>query len=92
MSNRNLSIIWGALYVLCGGLGFIPAPEGFLRVVLTAASLAFFVPPAILLWQGTVKRRRMVLLCLRNLSLIWLGLTLLLLVLKKHYLQLLTQI
>lgn len=75
MKNKTLYLIWGGLFILCGLLGFIPAPAGFLKGLLVALSAVFFVPGWILLYRGQAK-------AVRNLSLASLGVTLLLLVLN----------
>ena len=49
MKKSTLFALWGFLFALCAALGFVPEPEGTLRAVLTAASLLFFLPPALLL-------------------------------------------
>ena len=49
MKKSTLFTLWAVLFVLCAALGFVPAPEGALRAVLTAVSLLFFLPPALLL-------------------------------------------
>ena len=64
MKNTHLYAIWAVLFIICAGLGFIPEAVGFGRFVLTLLSLLFFIPPAVLLYQGdrdTVK-------LIRNLS------------------------
>ena len=52
MSNKVLYIIWGGLYIICAGLGFIPAPEGITANAMTLLSIGFFIPGAILLYRG----------------------------------------
>ena len=81
MKNRFLFALWGALFILCAGLGFIPEPSGAVRFLLTAVSVLFFLPPAVLLYQAGRKKDRKELTLLRNLSAASLGLTLLGLVL-----------
>ena len=56
MSKKTLLALWGGLFILCAGLGFIP---GFSRnvsagaqAVLTVLSVAFFAPPAYLLYAA----------------------------------------
>ena len=82
MSNKTLYYIWGGLFIFCGLLGFIPQPEGIVKVLMVLSSLVFFVPGAMLLYLnhkdgnlGTIK-------VVRNLSAISLGVTLFLLVLN----------
>ena len=74
--NKNTLLIWGGLFVLCAGLGFVPQPEGWVRFMLTALSLVFFLPPFFLLRSGSREAAALI----RNLSLLSLGLTLVLFV------------
>ena len=78
MRNKTLYAAWAVLFALCAGLGFIPEPQGFGKAVLVILSLACFVPPFLLLRQGSRNTRVLV----RNLSALSLGLTLALLVLN----------
>lgn len=55
ISNKQLYILWGVLYIVCAGLGFIPEPEDALRTLLTFVSIGFFVPGFILLYRGQRK-------------------------------------
>ena len=75
MKNKVLYLVWGGLFILCGLLGFIPEPAGLGKWALTALSLAFFVPGFWLLRRGQKT-------VIRNLSLVSLLVTLLLLVLN----------
>ena len=68
MSNTVLFALWGALYALCAGLGFVAAPGPALRLLMIALSLAMFVPSFLLNRKGN----RRVRLLVRNLSLAWL--------------------
>ena len=52
MTKKNLYIAWAIMYALCAALGFVPAPEGALYGLLFMLSLAFFIPPAVLLYQA----------------------------------------
>lgn len=78
MRNKTLYAAWAVLFALCAGLGFTPEPQGFGKAVLVILSLACFVPPFLLLRQGSRNTRVLV----RNLSALSLGLTLALLVLN----------
>ena len=78
MNKKLLYALWAGLFILCAGLGFIPEPEGGLQMLLTVVSLAFFLPPAWLLYRGDVSDAKLV--C--NLSALSLGLTLILLILN----------
>lgn len=80
MNKPFLFSLWGCLFILCAAFGFIPEPEGLLGFVLTGLSLLFFLPPALLLYQAEKHRDIHTSRLIRNLSLLSLGLTLLLLI------------
>ena len=80
MNNRFLFALWGALFILCAGLGFIPEPTGAVALLLTAVSVLFFLPPAVLVWQGRKAHDRALLALIRNLSIASLSLSVLLLI------------
>lgn len=82
MNKKSLSVLWGGLFILCAGLGFIPEPSGAARVVLTAFSIVFFVPPAMLLYRAVQENDTNTFKLVRNLSALSLGLTLMLLILN----------
>ncbi len=78
MKLTGFYTLWGGLFVLCAAQGFIPEPQGLLKALLTALSVGFFLPPAVLLWRGGERDR----LLIRNLSMLSLGVTLVTLVLN----------
>ena len=78
--KKTLYILWGFLFILCAGLGFIPEATGFGKAVLAFLGLIFFLPGAILLWDAISCGDRKTVLQIRLLSLSWLVVTLLLLV------------
>ena len=80
MKKSTLYIVWAGLFTICAGLGFVPNPEGSLRILLTLFSLAFFVPPAVLLYRAKQKKDINTLRLIRNLSALSLALTAVLLV------------
>ena len=81
--NRNvLFTLWGCLFILCAGLGFIPEPEGAVRFFLTVLSLAFFLPPALILLDSAKKQDTAAIALIRHLSALSLGLTAILLILN----------
>lgn len=82
MNKKILFALWGVLFSLCAGLGFIPEPAGILRGVLTVLSLTCFAPPAVLLYRASMSQNRDTAKLIRNLSALSLGLTLGLLVLN----------
>lgn len=78
MNKKVLFVLWGVLFILCSGLGFIPDPQGAVKTVMTVLSVLFFLPPALLLWQAD----RNTAMLIRNLSLLSLGVTLVTLILN----------
>ena len=74
--------IWGVLYCICVGLGFVQEPAGFGKILLVLTSLIFFLPPAYLLWQARKEKSRKTVLVLRLLSGSVLLLSLLLIILN----------
>ena len=80
MKNRFLYALWGALFILCAGLGFIPEPAGGLKILLTALSVLFFLPPAALIWRARREKDRAALSLVRNLSIASLSLSVLLII------------
>lgn len=78
MNKKTLFVLWGILFVLCAGLGFIPAPAGALKGLMTALSVLFFLPPALLLWKADRETG----LLIRNLSMLSLGVTMVTLILN----------
>lgn len=80
MKSQFLYALWGALFILCAGLGFIPEPAGVLRVLLTGLSILFFLPPAVLVWKGRREKDRQTLMLVRNLSIVSLSLSVLLII------------
>ena len=72
--------VWGIFYIICAGLGFIPEPEGTVRIFLMVISVLFFAPPAILLYDAFSTGDRRTILLIRRLSALSLLLTLVLLI------------
>ena len=75
MSNTVLYALWGGLYALCGGLGFVTEPGPALRLLMILLSVALFIPPFLLNRKGNRRTRELV----RNLSTAWLVATAILL-------------
>ena len=80
MSNTVLYVLWGGLYLLCAGLGFITGPKNSTQILMTVFSLALFVPPFLLNYRAAKKKDRRTLMLVRNLSFCWLVLASVLLV------------
>lgn len=82
MSNKTLYYIWGGLFILCGLLGFIPEPEGLVKALMVLSSVVFFVPGGMLLYLSKQEGDLRTIGIVRNLSIISLAVTLVLLVLN----------
>ena len=80
MRNKILYTFWIVLFILCGLMGFIPEPTGFAKVLLVILGLIFFLPGAALLYFAGQEKNLFVIRLIRNVSLISLGMTLVLLV------------
>ena len=75
MNKTSFFALWAGLFILCAGLGFIPAPEGAVKWLLVAASVGFFVPPLLLVNRAGKKGDRLTLQLVRNLAALSLALT-----------------
>ena len=75
MNKTSYYTTWAGISILCAGLSFIPEPAGFLKFLMIALSLAFFFPPAMLLYRAKKERDVFTVKLIRNLSLASLVLT-----------------
>ncbi len=82
MKKSNLWAGWAAMYSLCLSLSFIPEPEGVLSGFLLVLSLFFFLPPALLLYWAYPRRDFALIRRVRNICLVSVVLTAVLLVLN----------
>lgn len=82
MKKWLLYTAWAMMYVMCAALGFIPNPQGAYYWIALAFSLLFFVPPIILVCQAVKTGDVPELKRIRLISLIWLGVTVVLLALN----------
>lgn len=82
MKKAFVYAVWGVLYAICVGLGFVPNPAGFGKVLLVLTSLIFFLPPAYLLWRAKKENCKQTVLVLRIISACVLVLSLVLIVLN----------
>lgn len=78
MNKKTIFALWGVLFILCAGFGFVPAPAGAMKGLMTTLSVLFFLPPVWLLYRAD----RETALLIRNLSLLSLGITLVTLILN----------
>lgn len=76
MNNKLLFLLWAALYAACGALGFVAEPGAAAGILMTMLSIIFFLPPLLLIRSGSRSAAELV----RNLSVIWLVLTVLLII------------
>lgn len=74
-----LKAMWAGMFFLCALLGLVPEPEGANRWLLLCFSLLFFVPPGLLLWQCKKTADRKNSLWVRNIAIISLAATVVLL-------------
>ena len=82
MKKQVLFGLWAGLFSVCAVLGFIPAPQGAVRTVLTLSAVAVFLPPAVLIFDAARAGDRRTLALIRNLCAASLGGTALLLILN----------
>ena len=75
MNKTSYYTVWAGIYILCAGLSFIPEPAGFLKFLMMALSLGFFLIPALLLYRAKKERDGFSVKLIRNLSLASLILT-----------------
>ena len=80
MKKQNLYVAWGAMYVICAALAFIPEPPAVLSGIMVALSLGFFIPPAMLLYWAYPREKWATVRLVRNLSYASLGLTMVVLI------------
>ncbi len=80
MDKNILKALWAGLFILCAALGFVPEPEGFTLVLMVGLAVLFFVPPYWLLWQAKQNKDAKELRFLRNVSILSLSVTFVLMV------------
>lgn len=81
-TNQRLFALWAVFFIICAGLGFIPEPEGAVRILLTAMAIAFFLPPAVLLYRARAGADGALCRLIRNLAALSLSATLIVLILN----------
>ena len=80
MKKKGLFVLWGVLFAVCAGLGFVGQPTGVLKWLLGALGLVFFAPPVVLLSRAKQFRDLPTAALVRNIAAASLGLTFALLV------------
>lgn len=78
--NVTLFCLWGALYILNVGLGFLNGAAGFLKAALVVIAVLSFLPGALLLGNGISTGNRKLVLAVRWICAVSLILTTLFLV------------
>ena len=76
MSYSLLYALWGGMYLLCAGLGFIEETSDLGYALLVLVGMLFFVPPGCIVYKAVKENNKDVLTTVRNLCLLSLGLTL----------------
>ena len=82
MKIRKLAISWAFLYGITAALGFVSRPDKTLSFCMILLSLAFFVPGGWLVYEGVSRRDYKLLKIIRNICLISLSATMVMLVLN----------
>ncbi len=80
MEKTIVKIVWGLLFLVCAGMGLIPEPQGAVSALMILLGILFFAPPGYLLVRGWMDRDTGLLKLLRNLSLLSLAVSFLLMV------------
>ena len=80
MKKHYLFALWGGLFALCAALGFINAPSGALKILMTFLSVAFFVPAGLLLYPAAQSGDRATAQLIRDLACASLVLTVILII------------
>ena len=79
MVKKSLYCAWVFLYLLCAGMGFVPVKTPLAFGAMVALGVLFFVPPMLIVCMAVRQKCARDLRRVRNLSLLWLGVTLVLL-------------
>ena len=56
MNKKLLFTLWGVLFALCAGLGFVSQPGTALKILMNLLSLGFFAVGGWILWQAKEHR------------------------------------
>ena len=87
-NTKKLWIIWAIAYVICTVCAFFSASNDAASGLFLLLSLGFFVPPAVLIYKGVTKKWPKILRVIRNLSIISLASTLVMILLNFVSIQL----
>lgn len=81
-NTKKIWVIWAVAYVICTVCGFFPVAQGAVTGMFVLLSMGFFVPPAFLIYEAVQNKWPKILRIIRNLSLISLGLSLVMILLN----------
>ena len=68
MNKKRLFTLWGALFAICGGLGFVSQPGTALKILMNLLSVGFFAVGGWILWQAKAQEDMATLMLVRALS------------------------
>ena len=80
LNKYILLAIWVGMFILCAVLGYLPPQEGANKWLLVFFALAFFVPPALLVYQSRKEKDGKMLRLVRTVALVVLIATVVLLI------------
>ena len=80
MNKKRKFILWGVLFAICAGLGFVPQPEGAVKALMILLSFGFFAVGGWILRDACREGDRGTLALVRMLSLASLIATLVMLI------------
>ncbi len=63
MKEKIAYALWGVLFIICAGLGFVTDASGAGKVLLTLSSLICFLPGVALLYWGHRRPVRIISIC-----------------------------
>ena len=80
LNKYILLALWAGMFILCAVLGYLPAQEGANKWLLVFFALAFFVPPALLVYRSWREKDRKMLRLVRTVAMVVLIATVVLLI------------
>ena len=80
LNKYILLALWAGMFILCAVLGYLPPQEGANKWLLVFFALAFFVPPALLVYQSHKEKDSKMLRLVRTVALVVLIATVVLLI------------
>ena len=80
LNKYILLALWVGMFILCAVLGYLPPQEGANKWLLVFFALAFFVPPALLVYQSRKEKDGKMLRLVRTVALVVLIATVVLLI------------